>query len=216
MSSLSVFSYLSTLRSNNILLLTGSCVSSPLDSPNIPGQGSSAGEETGPEQFQWSQCWWSLAGQRRWQVTHCRKLIQIKIVWSRIITLIDNLSTAPVAKNWNRLMSLQGVASNIGINFLNVSQHSIQTFSSLWFQYFGKWGFWSLATKNIIWTDNIINYCDHLLFVSVSMTDQCPDTFLSWNITDFSSSWILVWRRLCQQSLSAPDHHHWTLSPGRR
>merc|ERR1712012_22948 len=53
----------------------------------------------------------------------------------RIITLIDNLSTAPVAKNWNRLMSLQGVASNIGINFLN---------------YFGKWGFWSLATKNII------------------------------------------------------------------
>ena len=77
MSSLSVFSYLSILRSNNILLLTGSSFSSPLDSANIPGQGSSAGEETGPEQFQWSQCWWSLAGQCWWQVTHCRNLIQI-------------------------------------------------------------------------------------------------------------------------------------------
>ena len=41
----------------------------------------------------------------------------------RITTLTDNLSTAPIEKNWNRLMGLQGVFANIGINFLNVSDH---------------------------------------------------------------------------------------------
>ena len=35
--------------------------------------------------------------------------------------LKDNLASAPVEKNWNRLMSLQGVFANIGINILNVS-----------------------------------------------------------------------------------------------
>ena len=40
----------------------------------------------------------------------------------RITTLTDNLSTAPIEKNWNRLMKLQGVFTNIGINFLNVSE----------------------------------------------------------------------------------------------
>jgi len=53
----------------------------------------------------------------------------------RILTLIENLSTAPLPKNWNRLMSLQGVFNNIGINFLN---------------YFGRWLFWSFATKNLV------------------------------------------------------------------
>ena len=35
--------------------------------------------------------------------------------------LKDNLASAPLEKNWNRLMSLQGVFANIGINILNVS-----------------------------------------------------------------------------------------------
>jgi len=50
----------------------------------------------------------------------------------RITTLTDNLATAPIQKNWNRLMKLQGVFANIGINFLN---------------YFGRWMFWLLATR---------------------------------------------------------------------
>ena len=36
--------------------------------------------------------------------------------------LADNLASAPVEKNWNRLLSLQGVFANIGINILNVSR----------------------------------------------------------------------------------------------
>ena len=56
----------------------------------------------------------------------CFKLIFLNsninlIIYFRILTLIENLSTAPLPKNWNRLMSLQGVFTNIGINFLNVS-----------------------------------------------------------------------------------------------
>ena len=44
---------------------------------------------------------------------------------SRLITLKDNLATAPLEKNWNRLMSLQGVFANIGINILNVRRDTI-------------------------------------------------------------------------------------------
>ena len=44
---------------------------------------------------------------------------------SRLITLKDNLATAPLEKNWNRLMSLQGVFANIGINILNVRRVTI-------------------------------------------------------------------------------------------
>lgn len=43
----------------------------------------------------------------------------------RITTLTDNLATAPIERNWNRLMRLQGVFANIGINFLNVSDYKL-------------------------------------------------------------------------------------------
>ena len=39
----------------------------------------------------------------------------------KVGALTDNLSSAPLEKNWNRLLSLQGVFANIGINILNVS-----------------------------------------------------------------------------------------------
>ena len=39
----------------------------------------------------------------------------------RLTSLKEALVSAPLAKNWNRLMSLQGVFANIGINILNVS-----------------------------------------------------------------------------------------------
>ena len=39
----------------------------------------------------------------------------------KVGALKENLASAPVEKNWNRLMSLQGVFANIGINILNVS-----------------------------------------------------------------------------------------------
>ena len=42
----------------------------------------------------------------------------------RLLGLTENLANAPVEKNWNRLMSLQGVFANICINILNVSYYS--------------------------------------------------------------------------------------------
>ena len=39
----------------------------------------------------------------------------------KVGALKDNLASAPLEKNWNRLLSLQGVFANIGINILNVS-----------------------------------------------------------------------------------------------
>ena len=60
--------------------------------------------------------------------------------------LKDNLASAPVEKNWNRLMSLQGVFANIGINILNVSLPGWDFLNYIiHFQYIGKWIFWTIA-----------------------------------------------------------------------
>ena len=57
----------------------------------------------------------------------------------------DNLASAPLEKNWNRLMSLQGVFANIGINILNVSLPGLAIIYQFSFQYLGKWIFWTIA-----------------------------------------------------------------------
>ena len=49
------------------------------------------------------------------------KLSQLDPAQDKLGGLTDNLASAPLEKNWNRLMSLQGVFANIGINILNVS-----------------------------------------------------------------------------------------------
>ena len=49
------------------------------------------------------------------------ELDQLDPAQDKLGGLTDNLASAPLEKNWNRLMSLQGVFANIGINILNVS-----------------------------------------------------------------------------------------------
>ena len=65
----------------------------------------------------------------------------------KVGALTDNLSSAPLEKNWNRLLSLQGVFANIGINILNVSlPGKVGDFLIIiLFQYLGKWIFWTIA-----------------------------------------------------------------------
>ena len=73
------------------------------------------------------------------------ELSQLDPAQDKLGGLTDNLASAPLEKNWNRLMSLQGVFANIGINILNVSLPGLTIIYQFSFQYLGKWIFWTIA-----------------------------------------------------------------------
>ena len=73
------------------------------------------------------------------------ELSQLDPAQDKLGGLTDNLASAPLEKNWNRLMSLQGVFANIGINILNVSLLGLAIIYQFSFQYLGKWIFWTIA-----------------------------------------------------------------------
>ena len=73
------------------------------------------------------------------------ELSQLDPAQDKLGGLTDNLASAPLEKNWNRLMSLQGVFANIGINILNVSPPGLAIIYQFSFQYLGKWIFWTIA-----------------------------------------------------------------------
>ena len=73
------------------------------------------------------------------------ELSQLDPAQDKLGGLTDNLASAPLEKNWNRLMSLQGVFANIGINILNVSLPDLAIIYQFSFQYLGKWIFWTIA-----------------------------------------------------------------------
>lgn len=73
------------------------------------------------------------------------ELSQLDPAQDKLGGLTDNLASAPLEKNWNRLMSLQGVFANIGINILNVSLPGLAIIYQFSFQYLGKWIFWTIA-----------------------------------------------------------------------
>ena len=73
------------------------------------------------------------------------ELSQLDPAQDKLGGLTDNLASAPLEKNWNRLMSLQGVFANIGINILNVSLPCLAIIYQFSFQYLGKWIFWTIA-----------------------------------------------------------------------